>query len=188
MKKALLICTALLLVLVLSAGMGVAQDLSDNWCFEGQPWGDGRCNDPDPFVTDYMWLAGWCHAQVENGNLDMTVDECMSVPGPATTAVDDEFRSGKSDHIGCLDGRMGPETGLLANDVGEGLYIVDYTNFHGHPGAELTVRSNGAFSYAVRSPGTYEFTYTLNDGSTANVKLYACSGKHKEEHDDDEDK
>lgn len=40
----------------------------DNWCFEGGPWGDGRCNDSDPFITLFNWSIGWymprCEAHI----------------------------------------------------------------------------------------------------------------------------
>jgi LysM repeat protein len=36
----------------------------DNWCYPGNPWGDGRCNNPDdPYQQQYMWECGWFKAQ-----------------------------------------------------------------------------------------------------------------------------
>lgn len=35
----------------------------DNWCYAGNPWGDGRCNRPDdPAAQEYMWQCGWYKA------------------------------------------------------------------------------------------------------------------------------
>jgi LysM repeat protein len=37
---------------------------TDNWCYPGNPWGDGRCNQStDPAVRSYMWRCGWYYAQ-----------------------------------------------------------------------------------------------------------------------------
>lgn len=33
-----------------------------NWCFAGQPWGDGRCNSSNPGVTAYNYQQGFLKA------------------------------------------------------------------------------------------------------------------------------
>jgi LysM repeat protein len=56
---------------VSSSGVGASgspQDASvgnqvDNWCNPGGPWGDGRCNDPDPYVSEHLWECGYYFAQ-----------------------------------------------------------------------------------------------------------------------------
>lgn len=40
-----------------------------NWCHAGEPWGDGRCNDPDPIIQEYNWQIGWLFAQCDLGNI-----------------------------------------------------------------------------------------------------------------------
>jgi len=45
--------------------------LDDNWCRPGNPWGDGRCNNPDNRAAeDFMWRCGWYKAR------GMDVPEC----------------------------------------------------------------------------------------------------------------
>lgn len=43
---------------------------ADNWCYPGAPWGDGRCNDPNPAVQEHLWQCGWYAAHGLNS------DEC----------------------------------------------------------------------------------------------------------------
>ncbi len=52
------------------AGTPAIGSSTDNWCYPGRPWGDGRCTTSDPAVTSYNWMAGWAMAQVEAGRLD----------------------------------------------------------------------------------------------------------------------
>ena len=33
-----------------------------NWCYAGQPWGDGRCNSDDPSETAYYYQQGYLQA------------------------------------------------------------------------------------------------------------------------------
>lgn len=43
---------------------------TDNWCYGGRPWGDGRCEPANnPALRDWFWKAGWYMAQVEHGLL-----------------------------------------------------------------------------------------------------------------------
>ncbi|GEM_PF-3302942 len=43
-----------------------------NWCFAGQPWGDGRCNTSDPNETAYFYIQGYYEAVAfcEGGSTD----------------------------------------------------------------------------------------------------------------------
>lgn len=76
----LLIVVALALTTLLPV---LAQDDVDggtdgNWCFEGEPWGDGRCNSDDDDFQNYMWLAGWCAYALEANLIDAeTIGECL---------------------------------------------------------------------------------------------------------------
>lgn len=50
----------------------------ENWCLNGERWDDGRCVVPnDPALTRYYFLSGWCGAQVELGNYDGSVEDCV---------------------------------------------------------------------------------------------------------------
>jgi hypothetical protein len=51
-----------------------------NWCNEGEPWGDGRCNDPDPDVSNWYWNAGWYNAQLECGAISSIPEEFAPLP------------------------------------------------------------------------------------------------------------
>ena len=52
-----------------SAQEDTSRDSEPNWCYEGEEWGDGRCNHPDPDINDYNWRVGWLFAQCDSGNL-----------------------------------------------------------------------------------------------------------------------
>lgn len=43
---------------------------TNNWCYAGGPWGDGRCNDPDPNIRAWYWHAGWYRSALERGVID----------------------------------------------------------------------------------------------------------------------
>jgi hypothetical protein len=47
-----------------------------HWCLEGQPWGDGRCNDPDPFITAWYWNEGWERGCVGEADSHLNPDDC----------------------------------------------------------------------------------------------------------------
>lgn len=49
------------------------RDNEPNWCYEGEEWGDGRCNHPDPDINNYNWQIGWLFAQCDLGNLPREV-------------------------------------------------------------------------------------------------------------------
>lgn len=42
---------------------------TDNWCFPGGPWGDGRCNVGDEGQQAYMWRLGWLNARIQSGEI-----------------------------------------------------------------------------------------------------------------------
>lgn len=49
-----------------------------NWCYPGQPWGDGRCNGPDLTQDQigWFWACGTYWAEYEHGLLDIVPDWC----------------------------------------------------------------------------------------------------------------
>ncbi len=47
-----------------------------NWCFEGQQWNDGRCNNPDPWISRWHWLCGWYRAFYEGGLIPSLPNWC----------------------------------------------------------------------------------------------------------------
>lgn len=53
-----------------------------NWCYPGQPWGDGRCNGPDltQEQIDWFWACGTYWAENEHGLLDVVPEWCGYVP------------------------------------------------------------------------------------------------------------
>lgn len=56
-----------------------------NWCYAGQPWGDGRCDTGDPSETAYYYLEGFYRAAEACGILG---DGNVSTPAntPVTTS------------------------------------------------------------------------------------------------------
>lgn len=86
-----LIIVTVLAILVLGAFPALAQTNSpaDNWCFDGGPL-EGRCDDPDPSVSNWMWLYGFYRAQIARGAL--TVND-----------IPEEFRVGIGDYAIVLD-------------------------------------------------------------------------------------
>jgi hypothetical protein len=58
-----------IILILLSAGIILAGENEPNWCYEGQTWGDGRCNHPDSNINDYNWRIGWLLAHCELGLL-----------------------------------------------------------------------------------------------------------------------
>jgi len=65
----------LTLFILASSALVLADERSNepNWCFEGQRWGDGRCNNADPYINDYNWRMGWLMAHCELGLLPMEI-------------------------------------------------------------------------------------------------------------------
>lgn len=59
---------------------------SQNWCYAGGPWADGRCNDPNPFVRDWYWNAGWYNAALAGGQIDSIPEQYRNPTSVPTTA------------------------------------------------------------------------------------------------------
>lgn len=52
-----------------------------NWCYEGGPWGDGRCTE------DRYWEAGWFRACYEAGLIDGVPSSIVDPPAPGQVVV-----------------------------------------------------------------------------------------------------
>lgn len=50
-----------------SAALVTPLAIGNNWCDPGQPWGDGRCDDPDPSRRAWFYQMGFYQYQVANG-------------------------------------------------------------------------------------------------------------------------
>lgn len=49
------------------------EDPKENWCYEGGPWGDGRCTVPgDGALTEWYWTCGYYRAQVIKGTFSVS--------------------------------------------------------------------------------------------------------------------
>ena len=154
-----LIFVAFVALLIISVMPIAAQDA--NWCFPGQPWGDGRCENPDPDVTAYYWQVGWCMAN------DIDPAE-MAVGVVEYTAVDDFY--GK-DMLKSFSFNYVPASeGLLANDLGEGIEIISYDKELSRRG-DLLVWPDGSFRIRNAKPGEHVFHYTVTGGAKAEVRL-----------------
>jgi hypothetical protein len=176
MKNALFIS---LIFLILSSALIIAQDndsTDDNWCYEGNVWGDGRCNDPDEFINQYNWVSGWCSAQIENGNYEGTFYECMNIPEPqveleaevegnnVAVAVDDLY------FVGCEPFFNVGVPGVLTNDIGEDIEVIS-SSTGGNPDLIINMSTTGDFDASFTEPGIFTFTYTITGGSEATVTL-----------------
>lgn len=83
-----LVVGLVLAVAALALTFGADEQEIDNWCFEGQPWGDGRCNNEDPHVNEYNWRMGWYMYQLVNGNVSyMDIPEAFRPSPPMLTAL-----------------------------------------------------------------------------------------------------
>ena len=74
-----------------------------NWCTQSNRWGDGRCNNSDPWIQRYNWWVGWilAHCEIpgyftaENWpevcvwGLNASPDEVYRVLFPSVRPVDD---------------------------------------------------------------------------------------------------
>lgn len=148
-------------ILLLSLTVAVAQDVDANWCNPGGPWDDGRCNNPNPYIASYYWEMGWCMAH----NID---PESMMAGQAECTAVCDSY---SKDDLKSFDFNYIPASeGLLANDLGEGVQVIDYTKMS--RGGDLVVWADGSFSVKNAKPGEHKFTYTVTGGATAEVTLH----------------
>jgi hypothetical protein len=82
LRRALLV--ALILAIAAFAFSLAAEEEVDNWCYEGQPWGDGRCNHENPYINQYNWRMGWYMYQLTNGNIDYLDIPVAFRPSPPT--------------------------------------------------------------------------------------------------------
>lgn len=83
-----LVVGLVLAVAALALTSGADEQEIDNWCFEGQPWGDGRCNNEDPYVNEYNWRMGWYMYQLVNGNVSyMDIPEAFRPSPPMLTSL-----------------------------------------------------------------------------------------------------
>lgn len=81
MRKHMKLIVAIFLALALSQTVfsQQASERVDNWCFAGQWWGNGECQNPDENIELYMWHAGWCAAGIADGILNFkSVEECLN--------------------------------------------------------------------------------------------------------------
>ncbi|MCA9911754.1 MAG: hypothetical protein KC496_00330 [Anaerolineae bacterium] len=84
---------ALVVMLVLAATaaaltFGADETEVDNWCYEGQPWGEGRCNNENPDINQYNWHMGWYMYQLVNGNIDyLDIPEAFRPSPPMLTSL-----------------------------------------------------------------------------------------------------
>lgn len=169
-----------LVLLALISGLALAQDndpddsTDDNWCYEGNPWGDGRCNDPDPNINEYNWRAGWCHAQSENGNFEGSYYECMGIPEPVIEIIDDELGSNRAVNdlyfVGCEPFFSISAPGVLSNDIGASIEVIS-SSTGGNPDLIINMDADGSFNASFKVPGIFTFTYTITGGSSAIVTL-----------------
>lgn len=65
-----LVVGIILAVAALAISSGADEPEIDNWCFEGQPWGDGRCNSEDPYINEYNWRMGWYMFHLTSGDIE----------------------------------------------------------------------------------------------------------------------
>lgn len=165
MRKILLI--AVIALLLFSISMIYAE--GENWCDPGGPWGDGRCDNPNPDISAYYYEMGWCMAH--NINPD-TMQPATYVEG---NAVDDSY-SYHSDDVECSGQQyFSAAEGVLANDSGD-VKVISFTPLYPH--GEVMVWEDGSFRYhGLPKGGDYKFTYTVTGGDTAKVELHLCPGK-----------
>jgi len=81
-----LIIGVMLIITAAAFTFAADEEEIDNWCFEGQPWGDGRCSHEDPYINEYNWRMGWYMYQLMNGNIDYTDIPLAFRPSPPTLA------------------------------------------------------------------------------------------------------
>jgi len=68
MRKTLLMMMLVALLVMIAPVAAQTNSPADNWCFDGGPLA-GRCDDPDPAVSHWMWLYGFYRAQIAKGVL-----------------------------------------------------------------------------------------------------------------------
>jgi Ca2+-binding RTX toxin-like protein len=86
MRKWLLGLITIVVLLLAMAAVAQAQDSAFdpdyNWCFAGEPWGDGRCNNFDDETMIYChWQMGWYLPRVQAGEyrLEDIASPCLTL-------------------------------------------------------------------------------------------------------------
>lgn len=70
---------------VVSAALADPEDPTQNWCYAGMPWGDGRCGgNGDAVLSEWYWTCGYYRAQASKGTYPlMSIPEtCRFIPPP----------------------------------------------------------------------------------------------------------
>jgi len=93
-------------------------DPTDNWCFDPDRWGDGRCNvEGDIWLTNWYYICGYYRARVESGEYpkgpegQLVADGCL-VPLPPPHPVSAAGKGGGAIcfieiiSLWCLDGNI----------------------------------------------------------------------------------
>ena len=65
------------------------EDPTENWCYEGGAWGDGRCTVPgNGVLTEWYWTCGYYRAQVVKGTFSVSQipETCRAPVAPVTTS------------------------------------------------------------------------------------------------------
>ncbi len=83
------------LILVIGAALilyvgfaGAVEDPEENWCFNPERWGDGRCADEDPWIRNWYYTCGWYRAAIDRGELVLQqIPEMCRRPLPPASAI-----------------------------------------------------------------------------------------------------
>jgi len=76
------IMVLLMAVAAVAHAQDSAFDPDYNWCFEGEPWGDGRCNNhQDETIIYCHWQMGWYLPRVQAGEyrLEDVASPCLTI-------------------------------------------------------------------------------------------------------------
>ena len=66
------------------------EDPTDNWCYAGMPWGDGRCDgDGDAALSEWYWTCGYYRAHAAQGTFPLTSipETCRFIPPPPAVST-----------------------------------------------------------------------------------------------------
>ncbi len=164
----LLIYAGLLLPLTAAQDDTLSEDY--NWCFSGEPWGDGRCDSPDPTLAACMWEMGWYLPRVQAGMFSL--EQVMSVSSCLPCINKTVVLSGS------------PYNGWYDIFIDDDIFVASSIDLTGICG--LTIYGNDNPNIIVGSPGSDAiFGYggddlifgdsTLDEGS-GNDAIYGGSG------------
>ncbi|MCC6616041.1 MAG: hypothetical protein IT320_21405, partial [Anaerolineae bacterium] len=67
-----LILAVILVFVLMSAAFAGAEEASDNWCFDPNHWGDGRCADENEWVRNWYYTCGWYRAAMSRGEYSLS--------------------------------------------------------------------------------------------------------------------